>query len=48
MRTGRNCGAEQMEPKNDGKESSNTALWVLLGVIIIAMTLTFIVQMYSE
>jgi hypothetical protein len=37
-----------MEQESDGKESSNTGLWVLLAVIVIAMTLTFIVQMYSE
>jgi hypothetical protein len=37
-----------MEQENDEEESSNTALWVLLGVIIIAMVLTFIVQMTSE
>jgi hypothetical protein len=37
-----------MEQESDGKESNNTALWILLGVIFIAMTLTAIVQMSSE
>jgi hypothetical protein len=37
-----------MEQESDGKESNNTALWVLVGVIFIAMTVTFIVQMTSE
>jgi hypothetical protein len=37
-----------MEQESDGKESNNTALWILLGVIFLAMTLTLIVQMSSE
>jgi hypothetical protein len=37
-----------MEQESDGKETNNTALWVLLGVIFLAMALTFIVQMSSE
>jgi hypothetical protein len=37
-----------MEQESDGKETSNTALWVVLGIIFIVMMLTFIVQMYSE
>jgi len=37
-----------MEQESDGKETSNTALWVLLGVIFLTMMLTFIVQMSTE
>jgi hypothetical protein len=37
-----------MEQEGDGKDTNNTVLWVLLGVIFFAMTLTFIVQMSSE
>jgi hypothetical protein len=37
-----------MEQESDGKEDNNTALWVLVGVISLAMLITFIVQMTSE
>jgi hypothetical protein len=37
-----------MEQEGDEKETSNTALWVVLGVIFLMMTLTFIVQISSE
>ena len=37
-----------MEKENDEKETNNTALWVVLGVIFLTMTLTFIVQIFSE
>jgi hypothetical protein len=37
-----------MEQESDENESSNIGLWILLGVIFIAMTVTFIVQMSSE
>ena len=37
-----------MKQESDEKETNNTALWVVLGVIFITMTLTFIVQISSE
>jgi len=37
-----------MKQEDDGKETSHTTLWVVLGVILIVMTLAFIVRMYAE
>jgi len=37
-----------MEQDSDGEETSNTALWVVLGVIFLTMALTFAVQMHFE